>query len=67
MVNVNEFTSGETVYFRLGEDGNLYVCLPDEMGLDRDVLGHAIIERVDVDTKTIWFTAPLTKAITRRA
>lgn len=61
-----EFTEGETVYFKLGENGELYLVPPDEWGLDRGVLGHATIDRVDVDSKTIWFSPSLPKAVARR-
>ena len=59
MADINTFTDHEKVYFKLGKDGELYIVPPDSMGLDRGVLGHAVIERVDAETNTIWFTSPL--------
>ena len=63
MADINGFTDHETIYFKMGADGELYIVPPDPMGLDRGVLGHAVIESVDVETNTIWFTSPLPASV----
>jgi hypothetical protein len=57
------FTDGEKVYFRLGPNGKIYIIPPDPLGLDRDVLGSATIDRVDAKTNTIWLSTPLPDSV----
>ena len=64
-IDIGGFTDHEKMYFKLGDDGELYLCEPDPMGLDRGVLGSAVIDRVDPKTNTIWFSTPLPEGVKR--
>ena len=58
------FTDGKKVYFIFGEDGNLYIVQTDEMDLvNRDILCSAVIDHVDRETNTIWFSTPLPEGV----
>ena len=62
-MDINGFTDHEIKYFKFGDDGQLYLVDPDPMGLDRGVLGSAVIDRVDPETNTIWFSTPLPESV----
>ena len=65
MAEISGFTDHEKMYFKLGEDGELYLVEPDPMGLDRGVLGSSVIDHIDRKTNTIWFSSPIPKAAMR--
>lgn len=62
-----DFTDGETFHFLMGDNGELYIVHEETASWLAEVnkLGSAVIERVDPETNTVFFSAPLPERLRR--